>query len=156
MALHVGLAGGPIAAHHLQALQCNAPSRLGGRELGHRSFSGQHSIRLLGYLLSDIVDQQLGAPQLGREVRDSVPPAEDRPLSAATIGSGVRCRPRVITGVVEGDSDPDTFIPQLVQLHADGRFPYDKFIRTYPFDDINQAVEDAESGAATKAILIVK
>lgn len=60
---------------------------------------------------------------------------------------------RAIVGVVEGDSDPDVFIPYLAQLHAEGKFPYDKLIRTYAFADINKAVEDAESGAATKAVL---
>lgn len=60
---------------------------------------------------------------------------------------------RNIVGVIEGDSNPEEFIPRLAQLHADGKFPYDKLIRTYPFGDINQAMEDAESGAATKAVL---
>ncbi|UTI62659.1 NAD(P)-dependent alcohol dehydrogenase [Paraconexibacter antarcticus] len=62
---------------------------------------------------------------------------------------------RTITGVVEGDSDPDVFIPQLVALHAEGKFPYDRLITTYPFADINRAVEDVESGAATKAVLVL-
>lgn len=63
---------------------------------------------------------------------------------------------RTVTGVVEGDSDPDVFIPELAKLHADGRFPYDRLITTYPFEDINQAVADAESGAATKAVLVLR
>ena len=63
---------------------------------------------------------------------------------------------RTIVGVVEGASEPDTFIPHLVALHAEGKFPFDKLIRTYAFADINKAVEDAESGAATKAVLQLK
>jgi aryl-alcohol dehydrogenase len=63
---------------------------------------------------------------------------------------------RNITGVIEGDADPQTFIPHLQQLYAAGRFPYDRLITKYPFEDINQAVQDVESGAATKAVLTLK
>jgi aryl-alcohol dehydrogenase len=60
---------------------------------------------------------------------------------------------RTVTGVVEGDSIPDVFIPQLIDLYLQGRFPFDKMITFYPFDQINQAAEDSEKGKALKAIL---
>jgi aryl-alcohol dehydrogenase len=63
---------------------------------------------------------------------------------------------RTVTGVVEGDSDPDTFIPRLALLQAEGKFPYDRLITTYAFDDINRAIADAESGVVTKAVLVVE
>ncbi|MEV4420719.1 NAD(P)-dependent alcohol dehydrogenase [Patulibacter sp. NPDC049589] len=62
---------------------------------------------------------------------------------------------RRIVGVTEGDADPQEFIPRLIALHREGRFPYDRLIRTYPFAEINQACDDAESGAATKAVLLL-
>ena len=58
-----------------------------------------------------------------------------------------------IKGIIEGDSDPDTFIPELLALHRDGRFPYDRLIRTYPFDRLNEAVDDQHAGKVVKAVL---
>lgn len=60
---------------------------------------------------------------------------------------------RTIRGIVEGDSVPQVFIPQLVALHRQGRFPFDKLVRFYDLDDINTAVDDATSGATLKPVL---
>lgn len=50
---------------------------------------------------------------------------------------------RTVKGIIEGDSVPRTFIPRLVQLQQQGRFPFEKLIRLYPLHDINRAVEDS-------------
>jgi aryl-alcohol dehydrogenase len=60
---------------------------------------------------------------------------------------------RTVRGIIEGDSVPQLFIPALVDLHRQGRFPLDKLITTYPFEDINRAVEDAENGLIVKPVL---
>jgi aryl-alcohol dehydrogenase len=60
---------------------------------------------------------------------------------------------RTVKGVIEGDAVPDLFIPKLVELYRQGRFPYDKMITFYPFDEINQAVEDMEKGRVIKPVL---
>jgi len=60
---------------------------------------------------------------------------------------------RHIRGIVEGDSRPDVFIPQLIDLHRRGAFPFDRLVRFYDFADINQAVADSESGRTIKPIL---
>ncbi|MGW0891136.1 NAD(P)-dependent alcohol dehydrogenase [Saccharopolyspora sp. NPDC002578] len=60
---------------------------------------------------------------------------------------------RTITGVTEGDARPDEFIPQMIELNKQGRFPYDRLITAYEFDDINKACEDAESGKTIKPVL---
>lgn len=60
---------------------------------------------------------------------------------------------RSVQYVVEGDSVPDIFIPQLIELYKKGLFPFDKLIRFYEFDQINQAIEDAEKGITLKAVL---
>jgi aryl-alcohol dehydrogenase len=62
---------------------------------------------------------------------------------------------RSVRGIIEGDSVPQVFIPRLIDLYQQGRFPFDKLIRTYPFADINQAVEDVESGKVIKPILLM-
>lgn len=58
-----------------------------------------------------------------------------------------------IRGIVEGDSTPKTFIPQLVDLFNQGRFPFDKLVKFYEFGDINQAAEDSEKGITLKPII---
>ncbi|MDB5577852.1 MAG: NAD(P)-dependent alcohol dehydrogenase [Bradyrhizobium sp.] len=63
-----------------------------------------------------------------------------------TMGGTVR-------GIVEGDSDPDVFLPALIAYHEAGRLPFDRFVTTYPFDQINQAIEDAHSGKSIKVVL---
>lgn len=60
-----------------------------------------------------------------------------------------------VRGIVEGDSDPDRFLPELISHHAAGRLPFDKFVMTYKFDEINRAIEDAHSGKAVKVVLTV-
>jgi aryl-alcohol dehydrogenase len=60
---------------------------------------------------------------------------------------------RTIKGCVEGDCIPDIFIPQLIELYKQGRFPFDKLITFYPLDRIDEAVEATEKGKALKAVL---
>ena len=60
---------------------------------------------------------------------------------------------RSIRGVVEGDSVPQVFIPQLVQLYLQGRFPFDRLVTFYPLAQINQAAEDSRRGITLKPIL---
>jgi len=60
---------------------------------------------------------------------------------------------RTIRGIVEGDSVADVFIPRLIELYVQGRFPFDRLITFYPFDQINQAVKDSEQGITLKPVL---
>ena len=60
---------------------------------------------------------------------------------------------RMVRGIVEGDSVPEVFIPHLIELHKQGRFPYDRMLKFYPFDGINQAIADSESGITIKPII---
>ena len=60
---------------------------------------------------------------------------------------------RRLMGIVEGESRPDEFIPRLIELSREGRFPYDRMIRHYPFDAINEAIADSESGRTIKPVL---
>ncbi|WP_393062912.1 NAD(P)-dependent alcohol dehydrogenase [Streptomyces sp. LN549] len=61
---------------------------------------------------------------------------------------------RSVHGVIEGDSDPATFIPQLIDHHLAGRFPFEKLVRTYPFEEIAAAVRDSETGVTVKPVLV--
>ena len=59
-----------------------------------------------------------------------------------------------IRGVCTGDSDPDDFIPQLIDLFHAGRMPFDRLMKTYRLEDINQATHDQHDGKVIKAILL--
>jgi aryl-alcohol dehydrogenase len=58
-----------------------------------------------------------------------------------------------VRGVVEGDADPDTFIPELIDLYLAGRFPFERLIAFYPLERINEAVADGEAGRVIKPVV---
>jgi aryl-alcohol dehydrogenase len=62
-------------------------------------------------------------------------------------------RGRSVRGIVQGDSVPDIFIPRLVDFFMGGQFPFDKLVRFYEFEQINEAMHDAETGVAIKPVL---
>lgn len=57
-----------------------------------------------------------------------------------------------ISGVVEGDSNPQEFIPQLVKYYKQV-FPLDKLVKYYDFADINQVIADSTNGKVIKPII---
>jgi len=58
-----------------------------------------------------------------------------------------------VKGIHQGDSNPDTFIPQLTEYYAQGRFPFDRLIRFYALADINAAMADMENGQTIKPVI---
>ena len=60
---------------------------------------------------------------------------------------------RQVRGIVEGDSKPEVFIPALINLYRQGRFPFDRMVKFYNLDNINDAIKDSEAGACIKPIL---
>jgi aryl-alcohol dehydrogenase len=82
----------------------------------------------------------VGAPKLGTHAEFDV---NDLLLSGKTI-----------RGIVEGDSVPKIFINQLIELFLSGRFPFDKLVKFYSFEEINLAAMDSESGLTIKPIIL--
>ncbi|MCC4722312.1 NAD(P)-dependent alcohol dehydrogenase [Salinicoccus sp. RF5] len=62
---------------------------------------------------------------------------------------------RSIIGVLMGNTIPQLTITQLIELHKSNRFPFDKLIEFYKFEDINQASQDSISGKTVKPVLII-
>ena len=60
---------------------------------------------------------------------------------------------KTVTGVIEGDTVPQLFIPELVEYYRQGRFPFDKLVKYYDFEDINQAFEDSRTGKTIKPVV---
>lgn len=56
-------------------------------------------------------------------------------------------------GVIEGDSVPRVFIPKLVEYYKAGMFPFDKLVKFYDFNQINEAFDDSAKGLSVKPIL---
>jgi aryl-alcohol dehydrogenase len=60
---------------------------------------------------------------------------------------------RQLRGTVGGHINPTVFIPRLLDLHAQGRFPVDRLVKNYPFPELNTAIADSLSGATVKPVL---
>ena len=60
---------------------------------------------------------------------------------------------RFVRGIIGGDARAQLFIPKLIDLWSQGRFPFDRLIKTYPLSEINEAVQDAESGKTIKPVI---
>lgn len=69
-------------------------------------------------------------------------------LTAAVLGG------LTIKGILEGDSDPDELIPELIRQYRLGRFPLEKVVKTFPLHDINAAVAAQHRGDCIKAVLL--
>ncbi|GAA3357049.1 NAD(P)-dependent alcohol dehydrogenase [Saccharopolyspora gregorii] len=62
-------------------------------------------------------------------------------------------RGKTVRGCIEGDAVPQRFIPELLALHAAGRFPVAELVTAYAFADINRAVADQRAGRVLKPVL---
>ncbi len=60
---------------------------------------------------------------------------------------------RTVMGILGGDSDMQGFIPELIEYHVNGQFPYEKLIGYFDFEDINDAIEATEKGEIVKPVL---
>jgi aryl-alcohol dehydrogenase len=60
---------------------------------------------------------------------------------------------RSIHGVIQGDSRPKDFIPRLVDLMMEKKFPIERMIKFYDFDDINLAAKESSAGTTIKPVL---
>lgn len=58
-------------------------------------------------------------------------------------------------GVIEGDAVPQTFIPKLVQFYKEGKFPFDKLINFYQFEELEKAFEDSKTGKTIKPVVVM-
>jgi aryl-alcohol dehydrogenase len=71
-----------------------------------------------------------------------------------TVDQGHLLLGRTLSGVVEGDADPQTFIPELIAMYRDGKFPFDRLVKTFPFSQINAAIAASEAGEVVKPVVV--
>lgn len=63
---------------------------------------------------------------------------------------------KTLRGMIAGKVPSQYIVPKLIAYHQKGLFPFDKLVKFYSFDDINQAFADTNSGKAIKPILLMK
>jgi aryl-alcohol dehydrogenase len=86
----------------------------------------------------------------------------DRPGTAVLVGGGLgevhltayELAGKHVTFVYEGSAVPQILVPRLIELWRQGRFPFDRIVRTYPLAEIDAAEADAIAGTTIKPVLI--
>jgi aryl-alcohol dehydrogenase len=104
------------------------------------------------------VEQLIAAAVPGLAIRGTLGLVATPPGVERTLGlpwGNLLLRGQVVRGFIEGHSVPEIFIPRMIDLYAQGRFPFDRLVRFYRFEEINQAVDDQKRGVTIKAILDV-
>jgi aryl-alcohol dehydrogenase len=73
----------------------------------------------------------------------------DLTLPARTLVAG-----KTLTYLMEGNAVPQSFIPVLIDLWRRGRLPFDRLVRTYSLNAINDAERDSLLGETVKPVLV--
>jgi aryl-alcohol dehydrogenase len=60
---------------------------------------------------------------------------------------------RTVRGVIQGDSEPNTLIPKLVDLMMDGKLSVERMMTFYDLHDIERAAADSTKGVTIKPVL---
>jgi aryl-alcohol dehydrogenase len=76
--------------------------------------------------------------------------AEEYPIDAIDLLQNGK----IVRSSVEGDADPQEMVPRLIAMNAAGQFDVDDLITTYPFAEINTAVEEVLAGKVVKPVLV--
>ncbi|KAL2823565.1 chaperonin 10-like protein [Aspergillus cavernicola] len=63
---------------------------------------------------------------------------------------------RQYLGCCEGDSNPQKFLPYLIEQHAKGLFPLEELVTYYPVNEFERAFKEVQEGKALKGVLIWK
>jgi aryl-alcohol dehydrogenase len=60
---------------------------------------------------------------------------------------------RQLRGILGGDAHPGLFLPRLIDYWRQGRFPFDRLLTFYRFDQIGRAFDDVHHGRVIKPVL---
>jgi aryl-alcohol dehydrogenase len=63
---------------------------------------------------------------------------------------------RSVLSIIQGDAVPQLFIPRLLALWRQGRFPFDTLIETFPLDAVDAAEQASLDGDVVKSVLLPK
>ncbi|WP_426168552.1 NAD(P)-dependent alcohol dehydrogenase [Sandarakinorhabdus sp. DWP1-3-1] len=162
------MAAADIGCTPLIAVDRN-PARLDlARELGatHTILAdGRDVTAAIRAILPDGIDHIVDTTGVGPVIRAGVEALASRgqlamlavtpPGTEITIDPNMLLGGKALRGAVEGDADPQAFIPWLIARHCAGRFPHERLVTTYPFSAINEAVADMKAGKVIKPVLLM-
>lgn len=63
---------------------------------------------------------------------------------------------KTIVGTLGGSGRSQVLIPTLINLWKAGRFPIDRLIQTFPFDEFNHAMHEGVAGRVVKPVLLME
>lgn len=154
-----------IGCQHIIAVDVHAGRLALAKELGATyTFNGKEmnvveQVKKLTGGGSHYAVETTGAPQVVKQSLNALRPLGICAIVGITpevnldIHNDLMAEGKSMIGVLEGDSIPRVFIPQLVAYYKAGQFPFDRLIKFYEFEQINQAFEDSASGMTIKPVL---
>ena len=57
--------------------------------------------------------------------------------------------------ILAGSASPRVFLPRLIDWYREGRYPFDRLVKTFDFSDINTAFTESAAGRAVKPVLLM-
>ena len=143
----------PIVAVDIRPKRLQLAKELGATHLinARRCDPGERIAALVGGI--DYGVETTGDPSIERAAANLLNPGGR--LALLTGGSSSEELPegRRVLSVIQGDAIPQQFIPRMIQLWRQGRFPFDRLVRFYDFRQINRAIADSIRGVAIKPVL---
>lgn len=136
------------------------PKRLAlARELGAtdtidagREEIGSRIAGITGHGVNFVVDTT-GEPEMVRLAVAALKPGGRVALLTGDMTDRTFSQGRKAVGIIQGDAVPQRFIPQLIDLYRAGRFPFDRLVKFYAFEEINRAIADSRKGDTIKPVL---
>lgn len=79
-----------------------------------------------------------------------------KPTAAIELNqSDMLLKGKRLIGVMGGGGQTPAFHLALMHLQAEGRFPLERLVKTYPFADVNKAIDDSDAGSVVKPVLMM-
>jgi aryl-alcohol dehydrogenase len=120
--------------------------------------AAEEIVRITGFGV-DFSVETTAVPAVLRQAVDCLAPRGTcGVIGAAAVGTEVSLDMstilnRAVRGIIEGDSVPHSLLPRLIELWAQGKFPVERMMTFYDFDQIEEAARDAEDGRVVKPVL---
>jgi aryl-alcohol dehydrogenase len=130
------------------ALELGATHGIDGRREDVVSRIGEIAGRGVDYVIDTT-----GDPGLARIAAAVLRPGGTAAFLAGTGAPSSLPGRRKAVEIIQGNAVPQRFIPEMISWYRSGRFPFDRLIKFYGFDDINRAMADAKRGDTIKPVL---
>ncbi|TDR51099.1 aryl-alcohol dehydrogenase [Halomonas ventosae] len=159
------MAASIAGCRHIIAVDVHDSRLALARELGAtHALNGKHDdvVERIGEITgggSEFAVETTGVPAVVRQSLQALRPLGVSAIVGVTpevtldVHQDLMAEGKSMIGVIEGDSVPRVFIPQLVAYHKAGRFPFDGMVTFYAPEQINQAFEDSKNGTTVKPVL---